>query len=406
MSGRESLLELQDFSAPRKSSSGGSRRSGGGRNASDDEDGEDVPATVSVLPLLANAAAAQPSDSAHYSYAHGGSSSSSSSSAEHKESVGPRGRDAASESASGPIVVAHNVHKTYLLGVEGVPALRGVSLSIDRGEWIMILGSSGGGKTSLLNILGTIDKPTKGELHICGHKITAGTTDEEFAYLRLKRIGFVFQTFNLLPSMTAEENVSLPMILEGRLSAAEIKERARELLERVGLGERLDHLPSQLSGGEQQRVTIARAIANKPSILLLDEPTGDLDQINGTLILSLLLHLNRADKQRGGGSGGGGGDGSIAGHGSPGMTLIMVTHDKSLQAYAHRVVHMVDGKVARLETIDPQRRADMDAKLAQRVAQIRGEWSGEIPAAQAPTTEYRDADDYEAFLRADEDDED
>lgn len=174
MSGSESLLELQDFK--RKGSTGG-RRSGG-RNASDDDDAEDVPAAVSVLPLLsANAtASAQPSDSAHYSYAHSsGASSSSSSLAERKESsVSHRGRDAAAShshsdsQSSGPIVVAHNVHKTYLLGVEGVPALRGVSLSIARGEFLMILGSSGGGKTSLLNILGTIDKPTKGELHICG----------------------------------------------------------------------------------------------------------------------------------------------------------------------------------------------------------------------------------------------
>ena len=143
------------------------------------------------------------------------------------------------------------------------------------------------GKTSLLNLLGTIDKPTKGDLHICGHKITSSTSDEEFAWLRLKKIGFVFQTFNLLPSMTAEENVSLPMILEGRLSASEISARARELLDRVGLADRLDHLPSQLSGGEQQRVTIARAIANRPAVLLLDEPTGQ-----GSFPLPSLSHAS------------------------------------------------------------------------------------------------------------------
>jgi putative ABC transport system ATP-binding protein len=132
----------------------------------------------------------------------------------------------------------------------------------------------------------------------------------------------VFQTFNLIPSMNAEENVSLPMILAGDKSRASISRRSRELLSRVGLGHRIDHLPSQLSGGEQQRVTIARAIANRPQLLLLDEPTGDLDTVNGTIILSLLLQLNRHE----------------------GITCVMVTHDQSLKHYAHRVVHMVDGK--------------------------------------------------------------
>lgn len=210
--------------------------------------------------------------------------------------------------------------------------------------------------------MGTIDKPTKGELRICGHRINSATSDEEFAWLRLKKIGFVFQTFNLLPSMTAEENVALPMILEGRLSASEISARARELLERVGLGERLDHLPSQMSGGEQQRVTIARAIANRPAILLLDEPTGDLDTVNGTIILSLLLHLNRHES----------------------MTCIMVTHDTALKSYAHRVVHMVDGKVARLESIDEKLRQEMDDKLKLKVQQVRRAASKLVLSSHAP----------------------
>jgi putative ABC transport system ATP-binding protein len=181
--------------------------------------------------------------------------------------------------------------------------------------------------------------------------------------------------------MTAEENVSLPMILEGRLSTSEISARACELLDRVGLGERKDHLPSQLSGGEQQRVTIARAIANRPSVLLLDEPTGDLDTVNGTIILSLLLHLNRQEQ----------------------ITCIMVTHDTALKAYAHRVVHMVDGKVARIEPISSDTRQGMDAALATKVAQIRGEWSGAIPQPSQPITEYREAHDYESFLRPEDD---
>ena len=172
-----------------------------------------------------------------------------------------------------PIVRLRNVHKTYLLGLEGVPALRGVSLTINEGEFIVILGKSGGGKTSMLNIMGTIDKPTKGDLYIDGKRISNKTSDREVALIRLKKIGFCFQTFNLISSMTALENVELPMILDGELNSKEIRERAMKLLTQVGLKERYNHLPSQLSGGEQQRVTISRAIANKPKLLLLDEPT-------------------------------------------------------------------------------------------------------------------------------------
>jgi putative ABC transport system ATP-binding protein len=171
------------------------------------------------------------------------------------------------------IILANNIHKTYLLGVEGITALRGINLHITRGEFIIILGTSGGGKTSLLNILGTIDKPTKGEIYIESQRISSETSDAEFANLRLNHIGFVFQSFNLIPNMTAAENIQLPMILKGNQSNKLIKQRAEFLLKRVGLADRGDHLPSQLSGGEQQRVTIARAIANNPSILLLDEPT-------------------------------------------------------------------------------------------------------------------------------------
>lgn len=177
------------------------------------------------------------------------------------------------------IIICRNVHKTYLLGLEGVPALRGVSVTIRRGEFIVILGKSGGGKTSMLNIFGTIDRPTKGELTICHQHIRESTTDEEFANLRLHKIGFVFQTFNLIGSMTAIENVGLPMTLAGTMSPFQIQSRAKMLLTRVGMGARLTHLPSQLSGGEQQRVTIARALANDPELLLLDEPTGSRDLI-------------------------------------------------------------------------------------------------------------------------------
>ena len=148
-----------------------------------------------------------------------------------------------------PIIRLRNIHKTYLLGLEGVPALRGVSVTINRGEFIVILGKSGGGKTSMLNIIGTIDKPTKGDIYITGKRISNKTTDTEVANLRLRKIGFCFQTFNLIGSMTAVENVELPMILHGTLSSSKIRERAMQLLTHVGLKDRALSLPSQLSGG-------------------------------------------------------------------------------------------------------------------------------------------------------------
>lgn len=197
------------------------------------------------------------------------------------------------ESGEDVVVSLRNVHKTYLLGVEGVPALRGVSLTIKKGEFVCIYGTSGGGKTTLLNIIGTIDRPSKGEIYLCGTHITPRTPDATLSDLRLRRMGFVFQTFNLLSALSAAENVELPMILLGRATAAERKERAHALLASVGMDKRVNHLPSQLSGGEQQRVTIARAMSNRPEILLLDEPTGDLDTHNTAIAMSLLLELNK-----------------------------------------------------------------------------------------------------------------
>jgi len=232
------------------------------------------------------------------------------------------------------VIRIENIHKTYLLGVEGVPALRGVSLNIKRGEFVVIFGLSGGGKTTLLNIIGTIDKPTKGELYLCGHRIDSNTTDETLSFLRLKKIGFVFQTFNLLSSLTALENVEMPMILAGEQDAHERTKRAKDLLSKVGMAERLSHIPSQLSGGEQQRVTIARAISNRPEILLLDEPTGDLDSINSCIVLQQLLKLNAEEN----------------------ITLIMVTHDVGLKNFANRVIWMRDGKIQNVEKISEKRR--------------------------------------------------
>ena len=219
-----------------------------------------------------------------------------------------------------------NVHKTYLLGLEGVPALRGVNLTINKGEFITILGTSGGGKTTMLNIIGTIDKPSKGDVYICGLRIKYSTKDQLLAAIRLNKLGFVFQTFNLIGSLTALENVMLPMQLRGKLNKTEIEERAKKLLHDVKLGTRMDHFPNMLSGGEQQRVTIARAISNDPEILLLDEPTGDLDTKSTDIIMKILIDLNIERR----------------------ITMIMVTHDQGLKYFGERVVKMSDGKVLKI----------------------------------------------------------
>eukprot|EP01098_Paradermamoeba_levis_P003349 TRINITY_DN153_c0_g1_i1.p1 TRINITY_DN153_c0_g1~~TRINITY_DN153_c0_g1_i1.p1 ORF type:complete len:428 (+),score=146.09 TRINITY_DN153_c0_g1_i1:57-1340(+) len=258
-----------------------------------------------------------------------------------KEVVANAVQGQADDENSDVVVSMNNIHKTYLLGVEGVPALRGVSMTVRRGEFLCIYGTSGGGKTSMLNIIGTIDKPTKGDLWIGGLRIDSKTSDTDLALLRLKKIGFVFQTFNLISSLTALENVEMPMILAGDLSRAERRERAVALLESVGIGERLNHYPSQLSGGEQQRVTIARAIANKPDILLLDEPTGDLDSVNSLIVLKLLTDLNKHQN----------------------ITLIMVTHDVGLKFFADRVIWMRDGKIQRVENVPEKKKKENYAKL-------------------------------------------
>jgi putative ABC transport system ATP-binding protein len=248
------------------------------------------------------------------------------------------------------IIELENIQKTYLLGIEGVPALRGVSFKVKRGEFVIIYGTSGGGKTTMLNVIGTIDKPSKGHLTICGTRIGNRTKDEELAHIRLQRMGFVFQTFNLLSTMTAQENVEMPMILHGQVSKKYRKERAVQLLTKMGMGQRLDHLPSQLSGGEQQRVTIARAIANNPEILLLDEPTGDLDTRNTLVVMDLLMRL--CDEE--------------------GITMVMVTHDPNLKNAANRVVYMRDGKIHRILSIPEQEREDFHTKIKQDLGQSGG----------------------------------
>eukprot|EP00010_Vexillifera_abyssalis_P005876 CAMPEP_0201555988 /NCGR_PEP_ID=MMETSP0173_2-20130828/52575_1 /ASSEMBLY_ACC=CAM_ASM_000268 /TAXON_ID=218659 /ORGANISM="Vexillifera sp., Strain DIVA3 564/2" /LENGTH=378 /DNA_ID=CAMNT_0047968039 /DNA_START=134 /DNA_END=1266 /DNA_ORIENTATION=- len=261
---------------------------------------------------------------------------------------GVGGIDAFSTNAETAIVRLDNIHKTYLLGVEGVPALRGVSMDVKRGEFLCIFGTSGGGKTTMLNIIGTVDKPTKGSLTICGQRIGPNTEDAVTAHLRLLNIGFVFQTFNLISSLSAVENVELPMILAGELSASARRERAIALLSRVGMQDRLDHKPAQLSGGEQQRVTIARAIANQPDILLLDEPTGDLDTVNSAIVMDLLLDLRKTE----------------------GITLVMVTHDVGMKWFSDRVIWMRDGKIKTVEIVPDHKRQEVIAQLNEDLKQI------------------------------------
>jgi len=221
------------------------------------------------------------------------------------------------------IIVLRNIHKTYLIGIEGVPALRGVSLKVKKGEFLTIFGTSGGGKTTMLNIIGTIDTPSRGDVKIFDKLIKSDTSDKDLSNIRLNNISFVFQSFNLFQNLNVLENVEMPMKIKGELNYKKIKERALNLIEKVGLTNRLRHYPNQLSGGEQQRVTIARALVNSPDILLLDEPTGDLDTKNADIVMSLLLELNLLH----------------------GITMIMVTHDISLKNYGQRIVRVIDGKI-------------------------------------------------------------
>jgi putative ABC transport system ATP-binding protein len=219
-----------------------------------------------------------------------------------------------------PPVLARELRKDYPMNGETVHALRGVSLRVDSGDYVAIAGPSGSGKSTLLQLLGGIDTPSSGSVEILGTALES-LGDAALTRLRLTRLGFIFQRFHLLPVLTARENVELPMS-EAGVRRSERRERARELLEFVGLGHRAEHLATQLSGGEMQRVAIARALANRPAVLLADEPTGELDAATGREILALFRRLNAA-----------------------GTTLVVVTHDDRLAAEAGRVVHMLDGAV-------------------------------------------------------------
>jgi len=234
------------------------------------------------------------------------------------------------------IIKVDGVHKSYLMGKEAVPALRGVNLDIPRGEMVCLMGPSGSGKTTLLNIVGGLDEPGRGHVTIAGQDIVS-MGEEKLARLRLEKIGFVFQTFNLLSNFTALENVEAPMVLLRKLDRRQRRARALELLAAVGLADRVDHYPSELSGGQQQRVAIARSLANDPEILIGDEMTGDLDSKTGFEIMQLVRDLNQRQ----------------------GKTVVFVTHDPRMADYADRSVHLLDGLIVAPE-------ADPVVKLATR----------------------------------------
>lgn len=230
----------------------------------------------------------------------------------------PKSNAAASEY----IVQLDDIYKSFIMGKEAVTALRGVSLGLKRGEILCLMGPSGSGKTTLLNIIGGLDTASRGHVLVDGQNVVS-LNEEKLARLRLKKMGFIFQNFNLLSNFTALENVQVPMTLLGRRD----KSRARDLLQKVGLGDRMTHYPSELSGGQQQRVAIARALANDPPLIVGDEMTGDLDTQTSYEVMNLITNLNK----------------------DRGTTVVFVTHDPRMSKFAHRVLNMRDGKMVEEE---------------------------------------------------------
>ncbi len=218
------------------------------------------------------------------------------------------------------LIETRDLWKTYVMGEEEIHALRGVSIQIERGEYVAIMGPSGSGKSTLMNLIGCLDTPSKGSYLLNGKEVAA-MDDDALAQIRNEEIGFVFQTFNLLPRATALHNVELPLIYAG-ISGKARQEKAKLALEKVDLMSRASHRPNELSGGQRQRVAIARALVNDPSILLADEPTGNLDSKTGNEIMGVFDRLHQA-----------------------GNTIVLVTHEADIAAYAHRVIHIRDGQV-------------------------------------------------------------
>jgi len=226
----------------------------------------------------------------------------------------------------GIVIRTYDLWKTYVMGDQTINAVAGVDLEIRRGEYVALMGPSGSGKSTLMNLIGCLDTPSKGQYFING-RLVSEMEDDELAQIRNKEIGFVFQTFNLLPRATALHNVELPLIYNGTSPAARI-EKAKKALQQVDLEKRMLHKPNELSGGQRQRVAIARALVNSPSIILADEPTGNLDTATGNEIMALFERLYRE-----------------------GNTIILVTHEHDIAMHAHRVVHIRDGKVEKDEVV-------------------------------------------------------
>ena len=226
----------------------------------------------------------------------------------------------------GIVIRTYDLWKTYVMGDQDINAVSGVDIEIKRGEYVAIMGPSGSGKSTLMNLIGCLDTPSRGQYYING-RLVSDMTDDELARIRNKEIGFVFQTFNLLARATSLHNVELPLIYSGAASEARI-ERAKQALRHVDLEARMYHKPSELSGGQRQRVAIARALVNNPSILLADEPTGNLDSATGAEIMGLFDRLHQQ-----------------------GNTIVLVTHEHDIALYAHRIIHVRDGKVEKDERV-------------------------------------------------------
>jgi putative ABC transport system ATP-binding protein len=224
------------------------------------------------------------------------------------------------ESTEGPLISVKDLHKIYQVGTQTVPAVQGIDLEVNHGEHVAVMGSSGSGKSTLMNMLGCLDTPTRGTYHLNGTEVST-LRDDQLAEIRNREIGFVFQTFNLLPRSTAAQNVELPLIYAG-LKARERADRVTAAIEAVGLSDRRTHKPNELSGGQRQRVAIARALVNNPSLLLADEPTGNLDSGTSEEIMQILDGLN-----------------------ARGHTVIIVTHEEEIAARCQRVLRLHDGRI-------------------------------------------------------------
>lgn len=225
-----------------------------------------------------------------------------------------------------PLIVTEDLWKTYEMGSEQIHALHGVTFTIERNEYVAIMGPSGSGKSTLMNVIGCLDTPTKGKYYI-NNRLVSELSDDELAFIRNKEIGFVFQTFNLLARATALHNVELPLIYNGTPAAIRV-EQAKAALARVDLTDRMTHRPNELSGGQRQRVAIARALVNNPSIILADEPTGNLDTATGVDIMNLFERLWEQ-----------------------GNTIVLVTHEHDIAAHAHRIIHIRDGRIEKDEKV-------------------------------------------------------